>query len=343
MTKSKPLNKAIASWLILALAFGPTTTIAQVGSVITTPTTPMELPIEVEIELSPAGSLKQASLWKELVQLLENPYCPVVRDTTAPPTALRGSAMPPVNMYPPGLQLPHRAAAAPAHLRRRGQLGPAGPDVRHRRGGPARRVQRPHRAAESDRAPGGLPQRRSAAIRQRRCPPTFCNGKPEGSLVVYNPGGHADIPPDGTVVAVAAFFDGMLHESIPRRANTRRSSSSRPRSTRRTSSGIRPIPPVSPRALRPLIGRPAAEILGKALFWDMQVGSDGVQSCGTLPFQRRADNRTKGQLNPDTNSGDLTRSCKSSRRTPTWSPPTSRSTSGSTPRSSATARIPPSW
>jgi len=94
MTKPKPLNKAIASWLILALAFGPTTTIAQVGGVITTPTTPMELPIEVEIELSPAGSLKQALLWKELVQLLENPYDPVVRRPGF------GVAMPPVNMYP---------------------------------------------------------------------------------------------------------------------------------------------------------------------------------------------------------------------------------------------------
>ena len=29
-----------------------------------------------------------------------------------------------------------------------------------------------------------------------------------------------------------------------------------------------------------------ATALGKALFWDMQVGSDGVQSCGTLPLQR---------------------------------------------------------
>jgi cytochrome c peroxidase len=42
-----------------------------------------------------------------------------------------------------------------------------------------------------------------------------------------------------------------------------------------------------------------AMVLGKALFWDMQVGSDGVQSCGTCHFHAGADNRTKNQLNPN--------------------------------------------
>lgn len=45
--------------------------------------------------------------------------------------------------------------------------------------------------------------------------------------------------------------------------------------------------------------------LGKALFWDMQVGSDGVQSCGTCHFHAGADNRTKNQMNPNHLSGDL--------------------------------------
>ena len=30
-----------------------------------------------------------------------------------------------------------------------------------------------------------------------------------------------------------------------------------------------------------VVNREVATALGKALFWDMQVGSDGVQSCGT--------------------------------------------------------------
>jgi len=53
-------------------------------------------------------------------------------------------------------------------------------------------------------------------------------------------------------------------------------------------------------------GRPAAIVLGKALFWDMQVGSDSVQSCGTCHFAAGADGRTKNQLNPNHLGGDLT-------------------------------------
>ncbi len=41
--------------------------------------------------------------------------------------------------------------------------------------------------------------------------------------------------------------------------------------------------------------------LGKALFWDMQVGSDGVQACASCHFHAGADNRSKNQLNPGTN------------------------------------------
>jgi cytochrome c peroxidase len=42
----------------------------------------------------------------------------------------------------------------------------------------------------------------------------------------------------------------------------------------------------------------AAEQLGKALFWDMQVGSDGVQACATCHFHAGVDARTRNQLNP---------------------------------------------
>jgi cytochrome c peroxidase len=46
--------------------------------------------------------------------------------------------------------------------------------------------------------------------------------------------------------------------------------------------------------------RNAAIALGKALFWDMQVGSDGVQACGTCHFNGTGtDTRTKNQLNPN--------------------------------------------
>lgn len=44
--------------------------------------------------------------------------------------------------------------------------------------------------------------------------------------------------------------------------------------------------------------RLAAAQLGKALFWDMQIGSDG-QSCASCHFHAGVDNRVKNQLNPD--------------------------------------------
>jgi cytochrome c peroxidase len=44
--------------------------------------------------------------------------------------------------------------------------------------------------------------------------------------------------------------------------------------------------------------RTAAIRLGKALFWDMQVGSDGIQACASCHFRAGADPRSKNQLSP---------------------------------------------
>jgi cytochrome c peroxidase len=41
-----------------------------------------------------------------------------------------------------------------------------------------------------------------------------------------------------------------------------------------------------------------ARALGKALFWDMQVGSDGMQSCASCHFRAGADPRSKNQVSP---------------------------------------------
>jgi len=38
--------------------------------------------------------------------------------------------------------------------------------------------------------------------------------------------------------------------------------------------------------------------LGKALFWDMQLGSDGIQACASCHFKAGADNRSKNQVSP---------------------------------------------
>ena len=42
----------------------------------------------------------------------------------------------------------------------------------------------------------------------------------------------------------------------------------------------------------------AALVLGKSLFWDMQTGSDNIQSCASCHFHAGADNRSKHQLSP---------------------------------------------
>lgn len=44
--------------------------------------------------------------------------------------------------------------------------------------------------------------------------------------------------------------------------------------------------------------KPAAIRLGKAFFWDMQVGSDGVQACASCHFHAGVDNRRKNTINP---------------------------------------------
>src|SRR5690242_18419663 len=42
----------------------------------------------------------------------------------------------------------------------------------------------------------------------------------------------------------------------------------------------------------------AAIRLGKAFFWDVQVGGDGVTACASCHFQGGADNRLLNTLNP---------------------------------------------
>ncbi|MDN5940483.1 MAG: hypothetical protein L0H94_01255 [Nitrospira sp.] len=58
-------------------------------------------------------------------------------------------------------------------------------------------------------------------------------------------------------------------------------------------------PGPTPEALAEFVkSKQAAIALGKALFWDMQVGSDGVQACASCHFRAGADPRSKNQLSP---------------------------------------------
>jgi cytochrome c peroxidase len=62
---------------------------------------------------------------------------------------------------------------------------------------------------------------------------------------------------------------------------------------------LRRLPVPKPDNLAEFIADPAAAVaLGKALFWDMQVGSDGVMACASCHFHAGADNRSRAQLSP---------------------------------------------
>jgi len=47
-----------------------------------------------------------------------------------------------------------------------------------------------------------------------------------------------------------------------------------------------------------IVDQRAAIVLGKALFWDMQAGSDGVTSCASCHFHAGADRRSTNTLAP---------------------------------------------
>lgn len=61
---------------------------------------------------------------------------------------------------------------------------------------------------------------------------------------------------------------------------------------------LRAVPVPGPDLTDFVADRAAAIALGKALFWDMQVGSDGVQACASCHFRAGADPRSKNQLSP---------------------------------------------
>jgi cytochrome c peroxidase len=64
-------------------------------------------------------------------------------------------------------------------------------------------------------------------------------------------------------------------------------------------SSLKTVPVPVPDNLSEFIADKAEAIrLGKALFWDMQVGSDGIQACASCHFHAGADSRSKNQLSP---------------------------------------------
>ena len=74
---------------------------------------------------------------------------------------------------------------------------------------------------------------------------------------------------------------------------------------------LRPLAPLSSVPIPPVFGiegivndKTAAIQLGKALFWDMQAGSDDIQACATCHYNAGADSRATNEVNPGQAGGD---------------------------------------
>jgi hypothetical protein len=253
------------------------------AGVVCTPPVPLELPVEVETELAPAGSLKQAPLWHEVAALLDNPNlvtCSTPDDPSTPQVesaeciahterrpSFGNKPLPPLNVWSPCFNV---LTGQPLRLRTSDgeiswdQPGPLfGPD--------------------DDGDP--------LTVNTNITGELVVDG--DNNLVVSNKKNDPSLPADGHIVATPACDGNPIPEL------------EKPISEL---DFLRPATDLGgvPTARRPYIGRPGAQVLGKALFWDMQVGSDGVQACGTCHFHAGTDNRTKNQLNPNHLGGDLT-------------------------------------
>src|SRR6476620_5280212 len=74
---------------------------------------------------------------------------------------------------------------------------------------------------------------------------------------------------------------------------------------------LRPLAPLSTVPVPAVFGmegiladKTAAIQLGKALFWDMQAGSDDTQACASCHFNAGADSRPINEINPGQAGGD---------------------------------------
>ncbi len=344
--------------LALALACAPeqevtSTTAALAGESIITPANPSELPVEIEVETSIA-SLKQAPLWKEQIQMLEDPYLVPVDGTELGPSAVvrrprfsapnqfgnaaagfQPNTMPPLNAWPLAYNF---LTSQPLRIKNHDDLISSDAEISWDNPGPlfdpdeavavSTLVTDPNVPLELRTKIGGL-----VACTGNTPVDGFSRGNPcgdiedfaedlfgdfgaaavedaiavtDGFLVVNNPPGNGTrrfygyggdglgqgnsdgrIPPHRTVVAVPVVVGGTLYEG-----------EIDPGTGELEMEEVFELEaPVNEEHF--ISNRFRAEELGKALFWDMQVGSDGVQACGSCHFHGGVDNRTRNQLNPN--------------------------------------------
>ncbi|MDX1428635.1 MAG: hypothetical protein R3282_00040, partial [Rhodothermales bacterium] len=334
------------------------------GETITTPSVIPELPIEVETEVSPAGSLKMIPLWKETRELLEDPHaytCPPDDATTiqfdesseCEATTERRPSFTPMGCtdLPAGSLIPE-----PPPCDELPPLRVFNACFNVLTGQPLRF--RPDEEIDWNQ-PGPLFDPDEVVPVEPIGPPLFIESNipaalrtiigylvvdGENNLVVANPGpevgdpGVPDprIPPDGTIIAEPAcnevgqlVEDGVVVEELEQPVNETHffrgavdtrglkrelrdlylGFEGKPNGNGNGKGSGKPkknTPPAEADSSGSTGGRLWAEILGKSFFWDMQVGSDVVQACGSCHFHAGADNRTRNQLNPNTMGGDMT-------------------------------------
>jgi adenylate/guanylate cyclase family protein len=111
------------------------------------------------------------------------------------------------------------------------------------------------------------------------------------SVMSYRGDGLRNAREIGKALGVATLLEG----SVRRVANRVRVSSD----LTNLPGDLRAVPVPGPSNLNDFVKDPAmVRALAKALFWDMQVGSDGVQSCASCHFRAGADPRSKNQVSP---------------------------------------------
>ena len=100
------------------------------------------------------------------------------------------------------------------------------------------------------------------------------------------------------VIAAAGYFRHVRAQNAPPPSNV---------------VPLRPLAPLSSVPVPEVPGlsdyvadKAAAIALGKALFWDMQAGSDGIQACASCHFNAGADSRIKNAISPGIKAGDTT-------------------------------------
>lgn len=287
--------------VVMASMVAVFTVTPSMAQVVTTPPVPQELPVEVELELAP-GSLKDAPLWHEVAELLDDPYAIDCPDPAAPNECISTAPRRP-SFLPRGCtyQVPRPAGIPACNDALIPPLKVWSPNWNVLTAQPLRR-----RVSDGEISwdqPGPL---FGADDGDPTTPVTEIIGAlvvdADNNLVVSNPDNNPGLPPDGTVVTVPAYnAAGQIldEDGIPVTELEKPISELDFLRPTTDTAGI-------PVQQQTYIGRKGAQALGKALFWDMQVGSDAVQACGSCHFHAGTDNRTKNQVNPNHLGGDFT-------------------------------------